>query len=169
MPQLWIIAGPNGAGKTTLADRWFATRIPVISPDSIAATQGLSAMQSAKAAIRAQENLLISGQSFAIDTTCSGKRELAVMRRAREAGFKVNLIFVCVESLALCQARIHERVASGGHAVPPEDVARRLPKRARIASSTCMSCRQAPSGPSRSNVSMRSCARDASAASKSRG
>lgn len=126
MPQLWMIAGPNGAGKTTLADRWFTTRIPVISPDSIAAEQGLSAVQSAKTAIREQEHLLVSRQSFAIDTTCSGKRALAVMKRAREAGFKVNLIFVCVESLALCQARILERVASGGHAVPPEDVARRF-------------------------------------------
>lgn len=126
MPQLWTIAGLNSAGNTTLADRWFATRIPVISPDSIAATQGLSAVQSAKTAIREQEHLLVSGQSFAIDTTCSGKRALAVMKKARETGFKVNLMFVGVESLALCQARIHERIASGGDAVPPEDVARRF-------------------------------------------
>ncbi len=83
-------------------------------------------MQSARAAIREQEELMLSGRSFAIDTTCSGKRELAVMKRAREIGFKVNLLYVSVESLALCQARIKERVESGGHAVPPEDVARRF-------------------------------------------
>lgn len=37
MPQLWIVAGPNGAGKTTIVDRWLAPRIPVVSPDAIAA------------------------------------------------------------------------------------------------------------------------------------
>lgn len=125
MPQLWIIAGPNGAGKTTVADRWPAPRIPVISPDTIAAAQGCSPIQAGKAAITEQERLLATSTSFGVDTTFSGNRELALMKRASEAGFKVNLIFVCVESLALCQARILERVASGGHAVPAEDVARR--------------------------------------------
>jgi|GEM_PF-3206861 predicted ABC-type ATPase len=51
MPQLWIVAGPNGAGKTTVADRWLASRIPVVSPDSIAIELGLSPIQAAKAAI----------------------------------------------------------------------------------------------------------------------
>ncbi|KXW57009.1 hypothetical protein FEMY_24730 [Ferrovum myxofaciens] len=47
------------------------------------------------------------------------------MKRAVGCGYKVNFIFVCVESLALCQVRILERVDSGGHAVPAEDVSRR--------------------------------------------
>ena len=52
MPQFWVIAGPNGAGKTTVADRWLAPRIPVVSPDSIAAGHGLSPIQAGKAAVR---------------------------------------------------------------------------------------------------------------------
>ncbi len=125
MPQLWIVAGPNGAGKTTVADRWLSPRIPVVSPDTIAALEGVSPVQAGKAAVREQERLLAEGASFGVDTTFSGNRELAVMQRAADAGFKVNLVFVCVESLALCQARILERVESGGHAVPAEDIARR--------------------------------------------
>ena len=126
MPQLWIVAGPNGAGKTTIAERWLASRIPVISPDNLAAIHGLSPMQAGRAAVREQERLLASGVSFAVDTTFSGKRELDLMRRARTAGFKVNLIFICVTSAALCQVRIEERVSSGGHSVPARDVARRF-------------------------------------------
>lgn len=126
MPQLWIVAGPNGAGKTTIADLWLASRIPVVSPDNLAATQGISPMQAGKAAVREQERLLSSGISFAVDTTFSGHRELDLMRRAKTAGFKLNLIFICVTSPALCQARIEERVSSGGHDVPARDVARRF-------------------------------------------
>lgn len=125
MPQLWIVAGPNGAGKTTVADRWLAPRIPVVSPDTLAAQRHLTPIQAGKAAVTEQERLLAAGESFVIDTTLSGNRELALMKRAAEVGYKVNLVFVCVESLALCQARILERTDSGGHAVPPQDVARR--------------------------------------------
>ncbi len=123
--QLWVIAGPNGAGKTTLADRWLAHRIPVVSPDTLAASNGLSPIQAGRAAIREQERLLESKASFALDTTFSGNRELDLMKRAAQAGYKVNLIFVCVESIALCLGRIQERVDSGGHDVPADDVLRR--------------------------------------------
>lgn len=125
MPQLWIIAGPNGAGKTTVADRWFAPRIPVVSPDTIAVQSGIGPIRAGRMAVFEQERLLAAGASFALDTTLSGKRERVLMKRATDAGYKVNLVFICVESLSLCQARILERTESGGHAVPFADVARR--------------------------------------------
>lgn len=62
---------------------------------------------------------------FAVDTTLSGRRELALMRRAADCGYKVNLVFVCLESPQLCQSRVAQRVAVGGHAVPPKEIARR--------------------------------------------
>jgi predicted ABC-type ATPase len=113
MPQLWIVAGPNGAGKTTVADRWLASRIPVVSPDSIAAEQGLSPIQAAKAAIREQERLLAAGADFAIDTTFSGNREIALMKQAADAGYKVSVLFICVEDLEVCQGRVLERIENG--------------------------------------------------------
>ncbi len=125
MPQLWIVAGPNGAGKTTIADRWLAPRIPVVSPDAIAVSNRLSPIQAGKAAITEQERLLAAGADFGLDTTFSGTRELSLMSRAASAGYKISLVFVCVDTPALCQARIVERVESGGHSVPPQDVARR--------------------------------------------
>lgn len=47
------------------------------------------------------------------------------MKPAADAGHTVNLIFVGIQNLALCRAGIGERTESGGHAVPPKDVARR--------------------------------------------
>ncbi|MHB8254545.1 MAG: AAA family ATPase [Acidiferrobacter sp.] len=125
MPQLWIVAGPNGAGKTTLADYWLAKTIPVVSPDSMAANQGLTPIQAGKAAIREQERLLQDGASFAVDTTLSGNRELELMNRAAKIGYKINLVFIGINDVSVCQGRIEERVADGGHNVPDEDVRRR--------------------------------------------
>lgn len=113
-------------GKTTIAERCLASRIPVVSPDNLAAIHGLSPMQAGRAAGREQERLFASGISFAVDTTFSGNREIHLMRRARAAGFTVNLIFICLSSAALCQVRIEERVSSGGHSVPARDVRRRF-------------------------------------------
>lgn len=125
MPQLWIVAGPNGAGKTTLADEYLAGIVPVVSPDSIAASQGLNPIQAGRAAILEQERLFAQRSSFAVDTTLSGKREIELMNRARNAGYKTNLIFICVLDVSICQGRVKERTASGGHDVPDEDIARR--------------------------------------------
>ena len=75
MPQLWVVAGPNGVGKTTLADRWLAPRIPVVSPDSIAALKHLRPIQAGKAAIAEQERLLAAEVDFGLDTTFSGTRD----------------------------------------------------------------------------------------------
>jgi predicted ABC-type ATPase len=102
-----------------------APRIPVVSADAIAADQGLSPIQAGKAAVKEAERLLAAGGSFAIDTTLAGNRELALMKRAGAAGYKVNLIFVSVKNLDLCRKRIQERVEGGGQTVPPADVARR--------------------------------------------
>ncbi|WP_370564693.1 AAA family ATPase [Cupriavidus sp. UME77] len=122
MPQLWVIAGPNGAGKTTVADRWFASRIPVVSPDSIAAELVVSPIEAGRLAVREQEKLLAESASFAVDTTLSGKRELILMRRAKVAGYKVNLVFVGGPDPGLCIARIAQRTAAGGHWVPPPEM-----------------------------------------------
>ncbi len=47
------------------------------------------------------------------------------MRRARERGFFVRLVYVCVENSDWNIERVRERVATGGHDVPEDDVRRR--------------------------------------------
>jgi len=131
-PQLWIVAGPNGSGKTTLTDKHFAGRIPIINPDVVAkeinpdnpTAQGVS-LQAGRVALKQQQDMLKSGQSFALETTFSGNRELKLMRDAKEAGYKVNLAYVCTQGASVNRARVGLRVQNGGHFVPSSDVIRR--------------------------------------------
>ena len=83
-------------------------------------------MQAGREAIRRQEVLLAQGVDFALETTLSGNRELALMRRAQDAGYQVNLVYVGIDTPTTTLGRIAQRVASGGHAVPAADVARRV-------------------------------------------
>ncbi len=132
MHQLWIVAGPNGVGKTTLTRKHLASRLPVVNPDDIARELAGRptappdiAIQAGRQALTRQRRLIAQRHSFALETTFSGVRELNLMRDAKAAGYKVNLVFVCTEASALSVFRIAVRVADGGHNVPAADVHRR--------------------------------------------
>jgi predicted ABC-type ATPase len=63
--------------------------------------------------------------SFVLETTLSGHTALQTMLHAREAGFTVDLLYVCLSSVGGHRARVVARVAQGGHDVPEQDVRRR--------------------------------------------
>ncbi len=130
--QLWIIAGPNGSGKTTLTRRHLTGRLPVINPDDIA--KGLNpahpedpatAFQAGRRAVALQKKFIAEQRTFAVETTFSGNRETMLMKEAKAAGYKVNLVFICTDTPRISIGRIVNRVADGGHHVPGADVVRR--------------------------------------------
>jgi len=130
--RIVIIAGPNGAGKTTFAKNF----LPVlgvfsdfINADSIA--RGLSPLEPEKASIQAGKamldqiaNTVQRGQSFAFETTLSGRGYARHIPEWRKAGYHVTLIFLSLPSADMSVSRVRARVAQGGHHVP-EDVIRR--------------------------------------------
>ena len=66
-------------------------------------------------------------ESFAVETTLSGKNYLQMMQYAKgiDRGFEVVLIYIGTESVEINLARIARRVLAGGHNVPEMDVRRR--------------------------------------------
>ena len=61
-----------------------------------------------------------------METTLAGKTMLLLMDQARSLGYKIELHYVSVDSVAQALDRIANRVALGGHGVPEEDVRRRF-------------------------------------------
>lgn len=132
MPNLFVIAGPNGAGKTTYARRFLPEELGVrefVNADLIAA--GLSpyapdraAFEAGRLMLRRIRDLAAGGESFAFETTLSGRTYAPLLRAMRAAGYRVWLDFLWVSELGVTRSRVRQRVAKGGHDVP-EAVQRR--------------------------------------------
>ncbi len=130
--KIVIIAGPNGAGKTTFAREFLPNeaQLPIfINADLIAV--GLSPFQPETVALRAGRLMLDEirarvshRQSFAFETTLSGRTYARLIRGWQGLGYHVKLIFLSLPSADMAVARVAARVAQGGHNVP-EDVIRR--------------------------------------------
>lgn len=132
--QIIVIAGPNGAGKTTFAREFLPqeAQCPVfVNADLIAA--GLSPFLPEHAALKAGRLMLqeidehtARGDSFAFETTLSGRAYTRRIRDWQMSGYVVSLYFLRLLSPELAIARVAERVQQGGHDVPEEVIRRRF-------------------------------------------
>jgi predicted ABC-type ATPase len=130
--KILIIAGPNGAGKTTFAQEFLPGEAECphfVNADLIAA--GLSPFTPELAAVRAGRIMLDQihehvrkSESFAFETTLSGRIYTRLIPRWRAEGYIVKLFFLQLPTPEMAIARVRQRVAAGGHNVP-EDVIRR--------------------------------------------
>jgi len=103
---------------------------PLLDPDVLANTLQADALNpsplsAGREVLAKVDEHLKHGQSFAIETTLSGKNYLRTMLVAREMGFNAALVYVGTSSVEINIARIARRVIGGGHNVPDADVRRR--------------------------------------------
>jgi predicted ABC-type ATPase len=132
--QLWLLAGGNGAGKTTFyRTQLQPLRMPFVNADDIAREvfPGQEIERSYEAARLAEEmraQLLRRGQSFCAETVFSHPSKIDFVAAAKGLGYETILVFVHVSTISLNQARVHQRVGEGGHAVPMDKIASRIPR-----------------------------------------
>ena len=132
MKNMIVIAGPNGAGKTTFVRDYLeqdpraflsaddlAARISPDRPESARIEAGREFSRQLRARIEA-------GESFAIESTLSGRSLYNTLQRAKAAGYTISIVFIFLDSPEACLDRIKERVRDGGHDVPEADVRRRF-------------------------------------------
>jgi predicted ABC-type ATPase len=69
---------------------------------------------------------LAGEQRIVLESTLAGRTLRHVIGNARDAGFKITIVYLFLDSADMCVERVHERVLKGGHSVPEADIRRRF-------------------------------------------
>lgn len=101
-PTCWIIAGPNGAGKTTFALEYLPNSVGCrhfVNADLIAAGMAPLAPESERVSagrifLKEIERYARARTDFGFETTLGGRVYLRLIQRLREAGWRVELIYL---------------------------------------------------------------------------
>lgn len=139
-PIFHLLAGPNGAGKSTLyralvASGTIASTLEFVNADlyerdhlqHIADPQQRS--EAAREwAERQRAELLDAKIGFVSETVFSHESKLGLISHAQALGFQVALYVVSVDDPKRLLARVSQRVAEGGHPVPPDRILQRYPR-----------------------------------------
>ncbi len=132
--QLWILAGGNGAGKSTFYHQFLApTGLPFVNADILAKQLNVEqpetvSYQAAKLVEKLRFSLLQSGISFCFETVFSHPSKIDFLAKAKSLGYDITLVYIHLQSDELNQARVSQRVAEGGHDVPPDKIISRIPR-----------------------------------------
>ena len=130
---LTVIAGPNGAGKSTIYRR-AKPEGHFINADEIEASLPSEMSKpdreraAGRVALEAVRHMLSTGQSFVVETTLAGRWPLKLMADASTAGYRVELVYVCLDSPQRSIERVAFRVRGGGHDIPTDAILRRYPR-----------------------------------------
>ena len=139
-PVLVFVAGPNGSGKSTFfAEYLEGLGLPYVNADDIArmlrartpkASDDTIDRRAFAEAERLRAALVEAGVSFCTETVFSDPKgaKLTLLATARERGFAVFLVFICLDSAALSIARVRQRARHGGHDVPDVKLRARFPR-----------------------------------------
>ena len=132
-PKLFIISGCNGAGKTTASYSVLPELLgcrEFVNADEIA--KGLSPFNPESVAIEAGRlmlhriNVLMAERkTFAIETTLATKSYENTIKKAKELGYIVILLFFWLPSPEMAVERVARRVSEGGHNIPKDVIYRR--------------------------------------------
>ncbi|HYW59664.1 MAG TPA: AAA family ATPase [Xanthobacteraceae bacterium] len=133
-PRFWIVAGPNGSGKSSLYDQTniesFGRSVWIINPDLLAArirsVESLEPDAANLEAVRRIEAWLDASiqahQTVGVETVLSTPKYRRLVSAAKSRKFEINLIYLLLQSPALCVERVRLRVAKGGHDVPTQKI-----------------------------------------------
>ncbi len=143
MKTFTIIGGVNGCGKSSLTGVLKAQRSDlgvVVDVDKLTASVGGDMLRGGKLALTRIRDCLARGVCFTQETTLSG---FSTAKKASLAGYYIRLYYVGLDTLEESLDRIQNRVAHGGHDIPPEVVSRRFERRWRCVADVLPYCDEA--------------------------
>ncbi|MBV7529269.1 zeta toxin family protein [Chitinophaga sp. sic0106] len=134
-PTLLVISGPNGAGKSTHIDSMLPELfdgVPPFDRDLTRTTfekelqgKGLTPEEiSSQSSLMMEDYLsakineaISNRQHFVLETPLSHPDYWRYIDRFENAGYQIQLNYLCLDSILDCEQRVRQRVKEGGHAV----------------------------------------------------
>ncbi|SHE23255.1 AAA family ATPase [methanotrophic endosymbiont of Bathymodiolus puteoserpentis (Logatchev)] len=132
--QLWILAGGNGAGKSTFYRTQLERlglqfiNVDILAKELYPQAPEEHSYDAAKLATEMRFRLLYEGRSFCFESVFSHPSKIDFVAQAKVLGYQIILVFIHLDTVSLNQARVAQRLSEGGHNVPDEKVANRIPR-----------------------------------------
>ncbi len=130
--ELIVVGGPNGAGKSTFVAKLLSEQpCPYLCADVIAhefshLNPVSQQIMAGREFLRRLDEQLVQEGSFVVESTLAGRTLRSFLANAKAAGFNITIWFIYLDSAETCVARVRQRVLSGGHDVPEDDIRRRF-------------------------------------------
>ena len=133
-PYLKIIAGCNGAGKSTYSEAYVSDLVPfdfdkryIENYNKLIDSEFRDVMANNMTNgefITAIETAFTEKQSFCYETNFS-ESPLLWAKKAKENGYRLELIFFCLDTIEMAKTRVLYRTQNAGHYVQDQVVAER--------------------------------------------
>lgn len=139
-PTLLVISGPNGAGKSTYIQSMlpeefegiqsfnrdetrihFETQLVEEGIPKANRLKRATAMMEAKL-VNEMKSAITGQQHFVLETPLSDPYYWTYLNLFEDAGYHIQINYLCLNTIEHCKARVHQRVSEGGHAVSPETI-----------------------------------------------
>jgi predicted ABC-type ATPase len=135
IPRIYVLAGTNGAGKSSVGGAMLLeSGAEYFNPDEaalrfVSTNPGMTQEEANSAAWHQGKRLLERAISerldFAFETTLGGHTMAALLDQALSEKIEVRIWYVGLATPELHIARVHSRVASGGHDIPEVQIRER--------------------------------------------
>ena len=128
-PELFVVVGPNGSGKSSaIYETELDDSIIFVNPD-IERSEFADIVDEDERNYRAwlscnaqRDALLAERITFGFETVGSHPSKVEFIKKAKDLGYSVTVLFVSTEDPRINIERIRQRELKGGHGVPDEKV-----------------------------------------------
>lgn len=126
-PIVLVFAGPNGSGKSTVT-KGFDIIGEYINADEIKKQTNCSDLEAAQFATALREDAIKNMRDFTFETVLSSPRNVELLKNAKAAGYRIEVVFVLTADPQINVSRVAHRVKNGGHDVPKDKIISRYHK-----------------------------------------
>ena len=126
-PIVLVFAGPNGSGKSTVT-KGFDIVGEYINADEIKKEKNCSDLEAAQFATALREDAVYNMRSFTFETVLSSARNVELLKKAKNFGYQIEIVYVLTADPQVNVSRVAQRVKNGGHDVPKDKIISRYYK-----------------------------------------